>query len=209
MLRLSKLALFVIIFLPLYSDITRKSAYPIDQLFLNRWSARAMSGEAITDSELMPLFEAARWAPSGGNRQPWRFIYAKRDTHYWLTFLDLLSPGNRIWAQNASALVLIVSQHTHELSGKPIYSHALDAGAAWENLALQGTLNNLVVHGIGGFDRDAAVPLINLPSNFTIELMVAIGKPGDPETLPDYLRAREHPSDRKPLNEIVFEGQFS
>ncbi len=186
---------------------TRKTTYPIDQLFLDRWSARAMSGESISDTELMTLFEAARWAPSSGNAQQWRFVYAKRESKEWPKFLNLLYEGNRSWAQKAAALVVIVSQHALD-SGKALSSHSFDTGAAWENLALQGTLNKLVVHGIGGFDHAAAAQLINLPSNYTLQAMVAIGKPGDPASLPENLRSREHPSDRKPLNEIVFEGRF-
>ena len=83
----------------------RKPAYPIHSLFVDRWSPRAMSGEALSETELMTLFEAARWAPSCGNFQPWRFLYARRDTDFWPAFLDLLNPSNKVWAARAGALV--------------------------------------------------------------------------------------------------------
>src|SRR5437867_4470875 len=96
----------------------RKADHPIDTIFLDRWSPRAMSGEAIQEEELMVLFEAARWAPSSFNNQPWRILYARRDTEHWPLFLDLLVEGNRAWAHNAAALLLFVSKTTFD-NGKP------------------------------------------------------------------------------------------
>ncbi len=90
----------------------RKANYPILPLILNRWSPRAMTGEEMTDEELMPLFEAARWSPSSYNNQPWRFIYAKRGTPAWKTFLNLMIEFNQSWTKNAAALVVVVSKKT-------------------------------------------------------------------------------------------------
>jgi nitroreductase len=186
----------------------RKPKYPIDELFLDRWSPRAMSGEALTEEELLTLFEAARWAPSSYNNQPWRILYARRDTEHWPLFLDLLVEGNRAWAKDAAALVLFVSKETFDFNGQPYPTHSFDTGAAWENIALQATLKGLVTHGMQGFDYERARAELNIPEGFRVEAMAVIGRPGDPATLPEETRKREAPSDRKPLAEIVCEGPF-
>ncbi len=188
--------------------MARKPNYPIENIFIKRWSPRAMSGEPISEKELMTLFEAARWAPSSYNNQPWRFIYAKRDTEHWPQFLALLAESNRIWAKDAAALVIVASHNNFEKTGKPSRTHSFDTGAAWENLALQAEASNLVAHGMEGFNYDAAAKLANLPADYTVEAMIAIGRHGKTESLPEKLQAVEQPNDRKPLNEIVFEGTF-
>jgi nitroreductase len=187
----------------------RKAEYEIDELFLDRWSPRAMSGEPVTKEELLTLFEAARWAPSSFNNQPWRILYARRDTEHWHVFLGLLVEGNRSWAKDAAALLLFVSKETFDHNSKPYPTHSFDTGAAWENLALQATLGGLVTHGMQGFDYERARTELNIPEGFRVEAMVAVGRPGDPASLPENVRAREKPSDRKPLSEITCEGPFS
>lgn len=186
----------------------RKPGHEVDELFLDRWSPRAMSGEAVTKEELMTLFEAARWAPSSFNNQPWRILYARRDTEHWDTFLGLLVEANRSWAQDAAALLLFVSKETFDHNGEVYPTHSFDTGAAWENLALQATLSGLVTHGMQGFDYDRARAELNIPEGFRVEAMAAVGRPGDPSKLPERVRAREKPSDRKPLSEITCEGPF-
>ena len=186
----------------------RTPEYPVDNLFLDRWSPRAMSGEALAHEELFALFEAARWAPSSNNLQPWRMLYARRDTPQWTTFFELLSEGNRVWCGQAAALVVFVSHAINERTGKPSVTHSYDTGAAWENLALQGALMGLVVHGMQGFDYLRAKQVLNVPDDYRVEAMAAVGRPGRKEDLPENLQARETPSPRKPLAEIVFEGAF-
>ena len=187
----------------------RIAAYDIDDIFLNRWSPRAMSGESLTDEELMPLFEAARWAPSSYNNQPWRFVYAKRETPAWKNLFDLLVPFNQEWAVRAGVLVVVISQDNFEYDNKPSVTHSFDTGAAWQNLALQGSLSGLVVHGMEGFDYERVRTDLNIPNGHTVEAMVAIGKPGRVEDLPAELQEREKPSDRKLITDFVFEGRFS
>ena len=187
---------------------TRKADYPIDSLFLDRWSPRAMSAEAITEAELFTLFEAARWAPSSFNNQPWRILYARRDTPQWPLFFDLLVEFNQTWAKNAAALVVFISKTTFDHNGEPAATHSFDTGAAWGNLALQGALQRLVVHGMQGFDYDKARTALNIPEGFKVEAMAVIGKPGRAEDLPEKLKQRETPSDRRKLNETVFEGPY-
>jgi nitroreductase len=186
----------------------RQPEYDVDQLFVNRWSPRAMSGEEMGDLALMGLFEAARWAPSSYNNQPWRLLYAKRNTPHWSTFFDLLIAGNQNWAKNAAVLLCIVSKTTLDRDGSPAPTHSFDAGAAWENLALQATMRGFVAHGMQGFDYDKARQVLRVPEDYTVEAMVAIGLPGKKEDLPERLREREVPSGRKKLAEIVFEGGF-
>src|SRR3989344_2895943 len=127
----------------------RKTEYPINDIFLERYSPRAMSGEKISHEELMTLFEAARWAPSSRNLQPWRFIYVERDAPPFETFLSFLTESNRLWCQNAAVLVVTIS-NTKDKDGSFSPTHSFDTGSAWENLALQATQMNLVVHGMGG-----------------------------------------------------------
>ena len=186
---------------------SRTTEYPIDDVFLKRYSPRAMSGESISKEELMTLFEAARWAPSSQNLQPWRFVYAMRNTPEFETFLSFLVEGNRIWCEKAGALVVTISKNTNDKGG-PSTTHSFDTGSAWENLALQATEMNLVTHGMGGIHRDLIKEKHSIPDDYNIEMMIAIGKHGKIEDLPEPLRAREKPSDRKPLEEIVFEGRF-
>lgn len=186
----------------------RKARYPIDKLFLDRWSPRAMSGESIAEEELLLLFEAARWAPSSYNNQPWRMLYARRDTEHWSLFFDLLVEFNKTWAKNAAALIVFISKTTFDHNGEPAVTHSFDTGAAWENLALQASLKNLVVHGMQGFDYEKAKTALKIPDDFRVEAMVVIGKPGKKEDLPQGLQERETPNDRRSLSEIAIEGPF-
>jgi len=185
----------------------RKPENDVDELFISRWSPRAMSGGEINEATLKTLFEAAHWAPSSNNNQPWRFIYARRNTPYWDTFFNLMNEGNQVWAKNAAVLIVVISKTTFD-SGKPARTHSYDAGAAWVSLALQGSLKNLVVHGMQGFDYDKAKEVLQVPSDYQVEAMIAIGKHGKKEDLPDYQQEREFPSPRKSLAEIAMEGNF-
>ena len=185
----------------------RTTEPPIDNVFLERYSPRAMSGEAISKEKLMTLFEAARWAPSSGNGQPWRFIYAMCDTKEFKNFLSFLVEGNRIWCTRASVLIVTISQKIRD-NGKESPTHSFDTGSAWENLALQASKMNLVSHGMSGINNDLIREKLTISDNYSIEMMVAIGKHGKIEDLPEPLREREKPSDRKPLEEFVFENKF-
>jgi nitroreductase len=187
----------------------RKAGYPIDSLFLDRWSPRAMSGEEITEEELLTLFEAARWAPSSYNNQPWRILYARQNTEHWPLFFDLLVDFNKTWAKRAAALVVFISKTTFDHNGEPSVTHSFDTGAAWQNFALEATLKNLVVHGMEGFDYERARTVLKIPHDFQVEAMAAIGKPGKKEDLPAGLQERETPNDRRKLTEAIIEGPFT
>lgn len=186
----------------------RKATYPIDEQFTKRWSPRSMTGEELDDKQLLTLFEAARWAPSSYNNQPWRFLYAKRGTKEWDDFFDLMVEFNQSWTKNASALVVVVSKKTFDFNGKLAQTHSFDTGAAWMSLALQATKQGLITHGMQGFDYDKAKKVLNVPDDYNVEAMLAIGRQADKNLLPKELQDKEEPSDRKPLTEIAWQGKF-
>ncbi len=190
----------------------RKADHEIEPIFLERWSPRAFTGEPIPQAELLRLFEAARWAPSTYNSQPWRFCYAHRDTPAFATCLDLLMETNRSWCKNAAALVFVISAKSFTPPGgkAPIdsYSHSFDSGAAWASLAFQGLKMGWATHGMGGFDYARAPGVLNLPEGHRVEMALAIGRKGDKAVLPEALQAREQPNGRKPVTDFVLEGGF-
>jgi nitroreductase len=187
----------------------RKAQYPVESLIINRWSPRAMTGQLIGQQGLMSLFEAARWAPSSYNDQPWIFGYVTKDSLLWSTYFNLLVDFNKSWAHNAGVLIIVASRKNYTDSGEPYPSHSFDTGAAGENLALQGSAMGLVVHMIEGFDKDRAYKELNIdPAQYTIETMIAVGQRAGKETLTKALQEREVPSDRKPIEKFVFHGRF-
>src|SRR3569623_691111 len=179
----------------------RQSDYPVHPLFLDRWSPRAFDGSDLPDADLFTIFEAARWAPSAFNSQPWRFLYAKRGDANWERFLSLLIPWNQGWAHSASVLIYILSDSLPftDKAGQPAPSltHSFDAGAAWASLALQAQLLGYHAHGMSGIELDRARIELQVPDRFRIEAAAAIGRIGDPAILDDKLRAREMPSTRR------------
>lgn len=190
----------------------RRADYPIDPMFLERWSPRAFTGESIDERDLLTMLEAARWAASSYNSQPWRFIYARRETLHWERFLHLLVPGNQIWAKEASALVFLISNSTMRRPGTdtevPSRTHSLDAGTASGYFALQASRMGWFVHGMVGFDEERAFAELKVPKGYRVEAAYAVGRPGDPSKLPEALQAREHPNDRLPLKQLAFEGSY-
>ncbi len=191
---------------------SRQVEFPVNPIFPNRWSPRAMSAEPIAPETLNILLEAARWAPSANNGQPWRFAYAFRNTETFSKYFDLLVPGNQVWCKHAGILMIIASQidfaATERHPAQLNRSHSFDAGAAWMNLALQGSMLGLVVHGMGGFDISKAGEVAQLPAGYLIEAMCAIGYPDSPESLPESLRSREIPTPRNPISKFAAEGFF-
>jgi nitroreductase len=190
----------------------RQADYPIDTRFLDRWSPRAFTQETISEADLLTILEAGRWAPSAFNSQPWRFIYALRDTPEWETLFPILNDFNQGWAKTASALLLIVSK-THftapgSTESKPSYSHSFDAGSAWSAIAHQAQLLGYQAHGMTGIHFDKAADVFGISSDYRVEAGVAIGRVGDKSILPDYLQGRETPSPRRPLSELAFNGTF-
>jgi nitroreductase len=186
--------------------------HTIDPLFVRRWSPRAFSGEPIDEATLLSFFEAARWAPSSNNSQPWRFIFSRRGSAEWPLFVDFLSERNQSWAHRASALVILLSKTTHlppgETTPVPARNHSFDAGAAWASLALQSTLSGWYTHAIGGYDKVKARAVLQVPDGYNLEIAIAVGRRGDAALLSEALREREQPNPRRPLRQLVAEGKF-
>lgn len=190
----------------------RRPDYPIDPMFIRRWSPRAFTGEPVPEADLRSMFEAARWAPSSSNVQPWRFFYALGGTPYFAKFLGLLSEGNQIWAKNAGALIVLVSK-THQMSSRektlvPNYSHSFDTGTAWGFFAIEASRIGWATHAMGGFDKARSVIELGLPEGYRPEAAIAVGRRADKSVLPEAIRAREVPNKRNPQTEFVFEGGF-
>lgn len=186
----------------------RESSFPIEPLFLSRVSSRAFGDERIADEELMSLFEAARWAPSSYNGQPWRFVYVRRGDKEWDLFFNALVDFNKSWCKAADTLVVIISRNNFERNNKPSRTARFDTGAAWMSLALEANARGIVAHAMEGFDYEAIVRNLHIPETFTVEAMAAIGKAGNKESLSRELQEMETPSLRKPLESIVSKGTF-
>ena len=190
----------------------RQSEYNVDPIFLDRWSPRAFDGSTMPKEDLLTILDAAHWAPSAFNYQPWRFIYALKGTPEFDKFLDILIEFNQGWAKNAAALVFIfsdtLSRPADGSEPKSYRSHSFDAGAAWGLLSVQAMKSGYFAHAMTGFDFDRAVSELGAPDGFHINAAVAIGKLGDKAALPEGLRSKETPNGRKALAEVAFEGRF-
>jgi nitroreductase len=183
----------------------------LDPMFLDRWSPRAFDGTPMTPADLRSILDAARWAPSAFNYQPWRLLYALNGDPHWEDFLSILIPFNQSWAKNASVLLIIVSDTRSagpDGVETPLHSSSFDAGAAWAQLGLQSLKLGFHAHGMTGIDFDRARSLLAVPERFRVEAAVAIGRIADPAVLPEGLRRGEVPSGRKALEDIAFSGKF-
>lgn len=190
----------------------RTPDHPIDPIFLDRWSPRAYDATSMPAAGLLTILEAARWAPSAFNVQPWRFLYSQRGDADWENYLRLLDPFNETWAQHASALVFVLSDTVMSGDGgrpaKKSRKHSFDAGAAWAQLALQATSLGYQAHAMAGINFEQSYEALAVPERYRVEIAVAIGKRGDPSMLPEELEGREQPSQRLPVGEIAFAGSF-
>jgi len=190
----------------------RAADHDVDPMFLHRWSPRAFTGEPMPDALLMSLFEAARWAPSAFNAQPWRFVYAHKGTETWDRLFDVLIPYNQAWVKHASVLMYVISDRFRRAEGRepvPIHSHSFDAGAAWGYLALQAHRIGWAAHGMAGFDLPRSYEVLGVDeAQFRVEAAIAVGRPSDKEILDEPYRSRETPSPRNPVSSFAFEGRF-
>ena len=176
----------------------------------DRWSPRAFENKHIPDEDIETLFEAARWAASAYNEQPWRFIYAKqKDGVEYTRLLECLVPGNQAWAKFAPVLVVAIAKNNLTRNDRH-NPHALyDLGLAVGNLSVQATAMGISLHQMGGFSADAAVEKLNIPEGHSPVAMIAMGYAGEPSYLPEELQAREKaPRTRKELDEIVFSNTW-
>lgn len=187
-----------------------ESQYPLHDLLRRRWSPRAFDERPIESEKVQSLFEAARWAPSSSNEQPWRFLAAAKEMpEDYDRLLACLLEGNRKWAFRAPLLIMSIAGLNFEDDAKA-NRHALhDTGLAAENLVLQAVALGLVAHQMAGFDVEKARSTCQIPPGYEPVAMIAVGYPGDPSLLPEYLREREmKPRARKPIGEFVFSSQW-
>jgi len=197
---------------PLYPTThanTREPHAAIDPLFIERWSRRALSERSLTQEQIDSLFEAARWAPSGGNLQPWLFVYASQPGSL-ANARKLLKEGNQRWATRAPLLIFIFARRNHPENGNPIRTAHFDAGAAWQSLALQAHKLGLSTRAMGGIFHEKTYEALGVPeAEFESIASVAVGYPGSLEDLPTELREKEAPNTRKRRSEFVFEGRYA
>ena len=190
----------------------RTSQFDVDPMFLERWSPRAFTGEAMPNDLLMSLFDAARWAPSAFNGQPWRFVYAHRETPEWDRLFDVLIPYNQAWVKTASVLIYVISDRVRRPEGRdpvPLRSHAFDAGAAWGYLALQAHRMGWAAHGMAGFDVARSYEALGVDeADYQVEAAIAVGRAADASILDEPYRSREVPSARNPVESFAFEGRL-
>ncbi len=175
----------------------------------NRWSPRSFTDETISEETLNRLFEATRWAPSAMNEQPWRFIVGKKDDPAHQRMIEGLMQGNQPWAKNAPVLLTTIIKKTYTKNGAPNGSAKHDMGLAIGNLSAQATHEGIGLHQMGGIDRANLAELFNLPDDYEIVTVIALGYFGNPDDLTEDLKARElAPRSRKALNEIIYYGDF-
>lgn len=190
----------------------RVPEHPADRLFVDRWSPRGFTQDQIPEGVLNTFFEAARWAPSAFNSQPWRFLYALRGHSEFEAFLTPLIQFNKDWARHAAALIYLLSRKDYIPPAKtePQLSrtHSFDTGAAWANFANQAAASDWVAHGMSGFDMEKARALLRVPTGFAVELAIAVGRKGNGSHLPPRLLDREKPSGRSPVGDFVVRGLF-
>jgi nitroreductase len=186
-----------------------ETQYAIHDLLRRRWSQRAMDERPVPPETVASLFEAARWAPSSNNAQPWRFIVtSKEEKADYDRLLHCLVEGNSKWAFRAPLLILSVAKLTFE-DGSP-NRHALhDVGLATENLVLQATALGLTTHQMAGFSAEQARETFKIPSGYEPVAIIAVGYPGDPSILPEFLRERElKPRTRDASATFVYSGEW-
>ncbi|MCC2547618.1 nitroreductase family protein [Hymenobacter sp. BT175] len=188
---------------------TAVTQYPVHELISQRWSPRSFTSQPVASETLNQVFEAASWAASAMNEQPWRYIYAHRsDAEAFQKMVDCLMPGNQPWAKNAAVLVLALTK-THYDNGTPNGAALHDLGLANGNLILEATALGLHGHFMGGFDRAKAQEAFHLPEVLQPAVMIALGYAGEAEQLEEPFRSRELAArSRKPVAEIAFHGQL-
>jgi len=192
---------------------TGRDAHPrIEKLIVERWSPRAFDGSAIPQEDLDVILEAAGWAPSAYNVQPWTFLYARNGDANWDLLLSQLIDFNKGWAKDASAIVYVVSARTSTgPDGKtsPNHSHSFDAGSAWAMATIQALAMGYHTHAMTGIKFGEAEAALGIPDDHRLEAAFVIGRQAAKETLPEFLQEKEAPSGRKPLSEIAKAGKFA
>ncbi|HZQ56293.1 MAG TPA: nitroreductase family protein [Bryobacteraceae bacterium] len=183
----------------------------VHELIRARWSPRAFSSRDVSDEDLKTILDAARWAASSNNEQPWRFLVARKsDPAAHDKLLNLLLPGNQSWAKFAPVLMIMAAKRTFSHNGAPNLYAVHDTGQALAHLFLQATALGLHAHGMAGFDRERARKELHIPDDYELGAAVALGYLGSPDQLSERHRQSELARrQRKPLNEIVFGADWN
>ena len=176
--------------------------YQIMDIIKKRWSPHAYSQEVIPRGDILALLEAASFAPSCLNEQPWRFLIADEPA-LLEKMRQVLTPNNQLWASQAPVLILIAARKTYMSNGETNEWHEFDTGTAWGFLALEAQQRGLITHAMGGFDPEKAIELFNISDLYEIITVVAVGRYGDKNQLSKKLQGREHPKSRKPVEELL------
>ena len=186
------------------------SDFPVHELIRERWSPRAFADKSVPHNTLRSIFEAARWAPSSYNEQPWAYLVATRDDKdSFQKMLSVLVQFNADWAKGAPALALAVSELAFAHNNAPNRNAYYDTGAASALLSVEATAHGLAVHQMAGFDPEKARQVFAIPAGWEAIATLAIGYPGDPASLPQHLKDRETaPRTRKPISEFVMSGHW-
>jgi len=185
-------------------EIDTQAKSHVADLILKRRSLRAFSNAPLTEEQINTLFEAARWAPSSVNEQPWQYIYATQGEALWDIIVGTLNEGNRIWAKDAPLLVVSLARTTFSRNGRTNPSAMYDLGGANAILSLQATAMGLNVHQMGGFDHEGLRNALRVPADVVPGVVMAIGFPGNPDQLPEALQEREQqPRVRRPIGDFV------
>jgi|DEB19_MinimDraft_2_1074335.scaffolds.fasta_scaffold00408_9 nitroreductase len=182
-----------------------KTNFPVLDIIKKRWSARAFSDQVITDDQLNTLLEAASWAASANNEQPWQFLYAKKNTEGFNKIWSCLMPGNQPWAINASVLLVSIARNTFEANQKPNPFGMHDLGMATSNMLLQASDMNIYSHPMAGFDKAKLIADLNLSENQMPICVIALGFLAPADTLEEPFKERElTPRNRKAVSEFAF-----
>lgn len=168
-----------------------------------RWSPRAFSKEKISDEDIIALLEAARYAPSCYNEQPWRFIVAKSDKELE-QMRSVIVDSNRVWSDNAPVLIMVLSKKTFDYNGKINNWSIFDAGTAWGYMSIEAERRGLITHAMGGFKKKKSREVYNISEDYSIITVIAVGKYGDKEKLPEDLKKIEEPGTRKDIQSLIF-----
>lgn len=194
----------------LLKEISTAVEHPVIEVIKKRKSVRAFVDKPIEKEKIDSLFEAARWAPSSVNEQPWRYIYARKDQPLWEKIFETLNESNQVWVKNSPLLVASFVLKNFSRNEQPNGFAKYDLGAANAFLSLQATGLGLQIHQIGGFNGHRLRENLQVPDQYELGVVLAIGYPGDPESLPENLKVRElSPRQRNRQSEFVMNNSFT
>jgi nitroreductase len=183
--------------------------YTLHPLLKRRWSPRAFTDKAIEKEKLQRIFEAARWAPSAGNEQPWKFIVGINPDETWQKIFDSLADGNKLWNQNVPVLIISIGKKIYSRDQSPYFHFQYDTGQSVAHLSVEAMNQGLFVHQMAGFSSEKIIKDFDVPSDHQPLTAIALGYPGNPDDLPEQLKKRELAErTRKDFSDFVFSGTF-